>query len=147
MSGGSYYVPDQSRFPIFMAFSLFVLVMGASSTINNLDNPESNSVYQNLWHWQMTPRSSAVNNIPASAYLLLITSQRLYIGKTPNFFFWISGPTVRCYASMSSKPIRPIRHTYSATLRFPKGGHGRTLNIAISEGGLGYLSRQLFRQQ
>ena len=45
MSGGSYYVPDQSRFPIFMAFSLFVLVMGASSTINNLDNPESNSVY------------------------------------------------------------------------------------------------------
>ena len=28
-----------------MAFSLFVLVMGASSTINNLDNPESNSVY------------------------------------------------------------------------------------------------------
>ena len=28
-----------------MAFSLFVLVMGASSTINNLDNPDSNSVY------------------------------------------------------------------------------------------------------
>jgi len=25
MSGGSYYVPDQSRFPIFMAFSLFLL--------------------------------------------------------------------------------------------------------------------------
>lgn len=45
MSGGSYYVPDQSRFPIFMAFSLFVLVMGASSTINNLDDPTSNSVY------------------------------------------------------------------------------------------------------
>ena len=36
MSGGSYYVPDQSRFPIFMAVSLFLLVMGASSTINNL---------------------------------------------------------------------------------------------------------------
>ena len=35
MSGGSYYVPDQSRFPIFMAFSLFLLVMGASSFINN----------------------------------------------------------------------------------------------------------------
>jgi len=45
MSGGSYYVPDQSRFPIFMAFSLFLLVMGASSTINNLDDPESNAVY------------------------------------------------------------------------------------------------------
>ena len=45
MSTQNYYVPDQSRFPIFMAFSLFVLVMGASSTINNLDNPDSNSVY------------------------------------------------------------------------------------------------------
>ena len=45
MSGGSYYVPDQSRFPIFMAFSLFLLVMGASSTINNLDDPNSNSAY------------------------------------------------------------------------------------------------------
>ena len=45
MSGGSYYVPDQSRFPIFMAFSLFLLVMGASSTINNLDDPTNNSVY------------------------------------------------------------------------------------------------------
>ena len=45
MSGGSYYVPDQSRFPIFMAVSLFLLVMGASSTINNLDDPTSNSVY------------------------------------------------------------------------------------------------------
>ena len=45
MSGGSYYVPDQCRFPIFMAFSLFLLVMGASSTINNLDDPTNNSVY------------------------------------------------------------------------------------------------------
>ena len=45
MSGGSYYVPDQSRFPIFMAFSLFLLVMGASSTINNLGDSTSNSVY------------------------------------------------------------------------------------------------------
>ena len=35
MSGGSYYVPEKSRFPIFMAFSLFLLVMGASSFINN----------------------------------------------------------------------------------------------------------------
>ena len=54
MSGGSYYVPDQSRFPIFMAFSLFVLVMGASSTINNLDNPESNSVYISVSYTHLT---------------------------------------------------------------------------------------------
>ena len=45
MSTQNYYVPDQSRFPIFMAVSLFLLVMGASSTINNLGNAESNSVY------------------------------------------------------------------------------------------------------
>ena len=45
MSAQTYYVPEQSRFPIFMALSLFLLVMGASSTINNLDNPDSNSAY------------------------------------------------------------------------------------------------------
>ncbi len=45
MSTQNYYVPDHSRFPIFIAFSLFLLVMGASSTINNLGNAESNSVY------------------------------------------------------------------------------------------------------
>ena len=45
MSTQNYYVPDQSRFPILMAVSLFLLVMGASSTINNLGNAESNSVY------------------------------------------------------------------------------------------------------
>ena len=45
MSTQNYYVPDQSRFPIFMAFSLFLLVMGASSTINSLGDSESNSVY------------------------------------------------------------------------------------------------------
>ena len=45
MSTQNYYVPDQSRFPIFMAVSLFLLVMGASSTINNVGNAESNSVY------------------------------------------------------------------------------------------------------
>jgi cytochrome c oxidase subunit 3 len=45
MSTQNYYVPDQSRFPIFMAFSLFLMVMGASSTINNLGDPESNSAY------------------------------------------------------------------------------------------------------
>ena len=45
MSAQTYYVPEQSRFPIFMAVSLFLLVMGASSTINNLDNPDSNSSY------------------------------------------------------------------------------------------------------
>jgi cytochrome c oxidase subunit 3 len=43
MSAQTYYVPEQSRFPIFMAVSLFLVVMGASSTINNLDNPDSNS--------------------------------------------------------------------------------------------------------
>ena len=50
MSGGSYYVPEKSRFPIFMAFSLFILVMGASSFINNTsgkftDAPNYNYVY------------------------------------------------------------------------------------------------------
>ncbi len=45
MSYQKYYVPDQSKFPIFAAISLFLLVMGASSTINSLDNPDSNAVY------------------------------------------------------------------------------------------------------
>ena len=45
MSTQNYYVPEQSRYPIFTAISLFLLVMGASSTIKNLDNAESNSVY------------------------------------------------------------------------------------------------------
>ena len=45
MSYQKYYVPDQSKFPIFAAISLFLLVMGASSTINNLDNPDSNAIY------------------------------------------------------------------------------------------------------
>ena len=45
MSYQKYYVPDQSKYPIFMAFALFLLVMGASSTINSLDDPESNAVY------------------------------------------------------------------------------------------------------
>ena len=45
MSTQNYYVPDQSRFPIFMAVSLFLLVMGASSTINNLGDADNNSVY------------------------------------------------------------------------------------------------------
>jgi len=45
MSYQKYYVPDQSKFPIFAAIFLFLLVMGASSTINNLDNPNSNAVY------------------------------------------------------------------------------------------------------
>ena len=31
-----YYVPEQSRFPIYAATSLFILVMGAASTINAL---------------------------------------------------------------------------------------------------------------
>ena len=45
MSYQKYYVPDQSKYPIYAAFALFLLVMGASSTINSLDDPESNSVY------------------------------------------------------------------------------------------------------
>ncbi len=45
MSYQKYYVPDQSKFPIFAAISLFLLVMGASSTINSLDNPDSNAIY------------------------------------------------------------------------------------------------------
>ena len=45
MSYQKYYVPYQSKFPIFAAISLFLLVMGASSTINNLDNPDSNAIY------------------------------------------------------------------------------------------------------
>ena len=45
MSNQSYYVPDQSRLPIFAAFSLFLLVMGASSTINNIGVEGSNSVF------------------------------------------------------------------------------------------------------
>ena len=38
-----YYVPESSKFPIFAAISLFILIIGASSTINSLDNPESNA--------------------------------------------------------------------------------------------------------
>ena len=38
MSGGNYYVPDSSRYPIFAATSLFFLVMGAGGTINGTDN-------------------------------------------------------------------------------------------------------------
>ena len=45
MSYQKYYVPDQSKYPIFAALALFLLVMGASSTINSLDDPESNAVY------------------------------------------------------------------------------------------------------
>ena len=45
MSNQSYYVPDSSRLPIFMAFSLFLLVMGASSTINSLGEEGSKSSY------------------------------------------------------------------------------------------------------
>jgi len=33
-----YYVPESSKFPIFAAISLFILIIGASSTINSLDN-------------------------------------------------------------------------------------------------------------
>lgn len=40
-----YYVPEQSKFPIFAAISLFLMVMGAAATINALGDPESNAVY------------------------------------------------------------------------------------------------------
>ena len=45
MSNQNYYVPDQSRLPILLACSLFLLVMGASSTINNIGVEGSKSVY------------------------------------------------------------------------------------------------------
>ena len=40
-SDSSYYVPESSKLPIFMAFGLLLLVLGAGSTINVLGN-ESN---------------------------------------------------------------------------------------------------------
>ena len=40
-----YYVPEQSRFPIYAATSLFILVMGAASTINALGQPDSMAKY------------------------------------------------------------------------------------------------------
>ena len=45
MSYQQYYVPEQSKFPIFAAIALFLLVMGAAGTINDLDKPDSKSVY------------------------------------------------------------------------------------------------------
>ena len=40
-----YYVPEQSRFPIYAATSLFILVLGAASTINALGQPDSMAKY------------------------------------------------------------------------------------------------------
>ena len=38
MSGyEKYYVPDQSKLPIYAAFSMFVLIMGAAGTINAVE--------------------------------------------------------------------------------------------------------------
>ena len=45
MSYQKYYVPEQSKFPIYAATALFLLVMGAAGTINDLGKPDSNSVY------------------------------------------------------------------------------------------------------
>ena len=45
MSYQKYYVPEQSRYPIFAATALFLLVMGASATINDLGKEDSNSIY------------------------------------------------------------------------------------------------------
>ena len=45
MSYQKYYVPEDSKYPIYIAIALFLLVMGAASTINDLGKSESNSVY------------------------------------------------------------------------------------------------------
>ena len=45
MSYQKYYVPEDSKYPIYIATALFLLVMGAAGTINDLGKPESNSVY------------------------------------------------------------------------------------------------------
>lgn len=39
----SYYVPDSSKLPIFMAFGLLLFVLGAGGTINDLGKESSNS--------------------------------------------------------------------------------------------------------
>ena len=45
MSYQKYYVPEQSKYPIYLAIALFLLVMGAAGTINDLGKTESNSAY------------------------------------------------------------------------------------------------------
>ena len=46
----NYYVPDSSKFPIFAAFSLFLVIVGASSTINAIGNPDSKAlIYPLYW--------------------------------------------------------------------------------------------------
>ena len=45
MSYQKYYVPEESKYPIYIATALFLLVMGAAGTINDLGKPASNSVY------------------------------------------------------------------------------------------------------
>ena len=46
MSGyEKYYVPDQSKLPIYAAFSMFVLIMGAAGTINAVGTEDSISRY------------------------------------------------------------------------------------------------------
>ena len=42
-SDSSYYVPESSKLPIFMAFGLLLFVLGAGSTINDLGKESSNS--------------------------------------------------------------------------------------------------------
>ena len=44
-SDSSYYVPASSRMPIFMAFGLLLFVLGASFTMNNWGEEDSNA------HW------------------------------------------------------------------------------------------------
>ena len=45
MSYQKYYVPEQSKYPIYLAIALFLLVMGAAGTINDLGKTDSNSAY------------------------------------------------------------------------------------------------------
>ena len=45
MSYQKYYVPEQSKYPIYLAIALFLLVMGAAGTINDLGKTDSNSSY------------------------------------------------------------------------------------------------------
>tara|TARA_Y100000816_G_scaffold127586_1_gene89842 strand:- start:3648 stop:4550 length:903 start_codon:yes stop_codon:yes gene_type:complete len=42
-SDSSYYVPESSRLPIFMAFGLLLFVLGAAGTINDLGKADSNA--------------------------------------------------------------------------------------------------------
>ena len=44
MSYQKYYVPEQSKFPIYAATALFLLVMGAAGTINPIAHDKVNAL-------------------------------------------------------------------------------------------------------